>query len=276
MAGQLGRKEEATRYSALFDQIRAAFNRRFVQPTGRIEGDTQGGYALALHFNLLPEDLRPKAAQLLVENIHHYHDHLSTGIQTTHRALLELTRCGYDDLAWQLVTNRTFPSWLYMVDNGATTIWERWDGYVKGRGFQDPGMNSFNHWAFGAVGEWMWRHIAGLNPDDAQPGWKHFIIAPRPGGGVTWAKTEYDSIRGRIATRWRIDGQRFDLEASVPANTTATVVLPAGGAASVTEGGKPAGQAQGVNFLHSENGRAWFEVQSGRYQFRSTAPDPNH
>ena len=164
MAEVLGRKEEARRYGDLFKQIKAVFNQRFVKPDGRIEGDTQGGYALALNFNLLPDDLRPKAAQHLVENIRRYQNHLSTGIQTTHRAMLELTRNGYTDVGWQLLTNRTFPSWLYMIDNGATTIWERWDGYVKGRGFQDAGMNSFNHWAFGAVGEWMWRHIAGLNP----------------------------------------------------------------------------------------------------------------
>jgi alpha-L-rhamnosidase len=93
------------------------------------------------------------------------------------------------DLAWQLITNRSFPSWLYMVDNGATTIWERWDGFVKGRGFQDPGMNSLNHWALGSVGEWMWRYIIGINPDEQQPGWKHFTIAPMPGGGVTWAQS---------------------------------------------------------------------------------------
>ena len=100
-----------------------------------------------------------KPPQHLVENIRRYQDHLSTGIQTTHRVMLELTRNGRTDVGWQLLTNRTFPSWGYMIDNGATTIWERWDGYVKGRGFQDAGMNSFNHWAFGAVGEWMWRDV---------------------------------------------------------------------------------------------------------------------
>lgn len=272
MAAVLGRKEAARLYGELFNQIKAVFNQRFVKPDGRIEGDTQGGYALALSFNLLPDDLRPKAAQLLVDNIRRYQNHLSTGIQTTHRAMLELTRNHHTEVGWQLLTNRTFPSWLYMIDNGATTIWERWDGYVKGRGFQDAGMNSFNHWAFGAVGEWMWRHVAGLNSDDAQPGWKHFIIAPRPGGGVTWARGEYQSIRGAIACNWRITAGRITLELRVPPNTTATVFVPCANTESVQESGQPVARAKGVTFLRREGPAAVFEVSSGRFVFEASAP----
>lgn len=267
MAALIGRKEEATRYGELFGRIKAAFNHNFVQPDGRILGDTQGGYALALNFNLLPDELRPKAARYLVENIRRYHGHLSTGIQTTHRAMLELTRNGYPEVGWQLLTNRTFPSWLYMIDNGATTIWERWDGYVKGRGFQDAGMNSFNHWAFGAVGEWMWRHVAGLNPDDAQPGWKHFVIRPRPGGGVTWAKGEYQSIRGRIAAGWKLENNSIHLHLIVPPNTTATVHVPTGDASAVQEGGRPATEAEGVTHAGVEDGVAIYRLNSGQYHF---------
>jgi len=226
-------------------------------------GDTQGGYALALNFNLLPEELRPKAARLLVANIHRYQNHLSSGIQTTHRAMLELTRSGNNDLAWLLLTNRTFPSWLYMIENGATTIWERWDGYVKGRGFQDAGMNSFNHWAFGAVGEWMWRNIAGLNPDETQPGWKHFVIAPKPGGGVTWSKAEYRSIRGVIVCDWKIESGKFSLRAVVPPNTTATLYLPSNDPAQITEDGKP------IQPLKKVEDSAVFELMSGTYHFVS-------
>ncbi|MCX6926764.1 MAG: alpha-L-rhamnosidase, partial [Verrucomicrobia bacterium] len=269
MAEVLGRKEDARRYSELFNQIRAEFNQRFVKPDGHIEGDTQGGYALALSFNLLPDNLRAKADQLLVENIRRYQNHLSTGIQTTHRAMLELTRNHHPEVGWQLLTNRTFPSWLYMIDNGATTIWERWDGYVKGRGFQDAGMNSFNHWAFGAVGEWMWRHIAGLNPDDASPGWKHFVIAPKPGGGVTWAKSEYQSIRGRITCDWRIEGAKLALRVGVPPNTTATVWVPTIKPNGVTESGQSAGKARGVKLLRAEDGAAIYEVASGNYLFEA-------
>ncbi len=263
MAGVLGRQEEAERYGELSARIKATFNQRFVQPDGRIAGDTQGGYALALSFDLLPDALRPKAADHLVQGIRRYQDHLSTGIQTTHRAMLELVRHQHAEVGWQLLTNRTFPSWLYMIDNGATTIWERWDGYVKGRGFQDAGMNSFNHWAFGAVGEWMWRHIAGLNPDEARPGWKHFTVAPRPGGGVTWARAEFQSIRGRIASDWSLQTNRFTLRLTVPPNTTATVHLPTTDASRITEGGQPVAGAQAT-----PDG-AVLEVGSGTYEFSS-------
>lgn len=272
MAAVLHRDEEALRYTLLFNQIKRAFNTRFVDAQSAITGGTQGGYALALQFELLPQAQRAAAGQRLVQAIHQYHDHLSTGIQTTHRAMLELTRLGQDNLAWLLLTNRTFPSWRYMIDNGATTIWERWDGYVQGRGFQDPGMNSFNHWALGAVGEWMWRNIAGLNPTDTRPGWKHFTIAPIPGGGVTWANAEYDSIRGPIRSNWRVDAGRFLLEVTIPPGTSATVLLPATAKTGVTESGKNAAHARGVSGLSIQGGRATLQVESGNYRFVSHLP----
>jgi alpha-L-rhamnosidase len=261
MARLLQKRDEMGLYSDLFRRIKGVFNERFVSPDGHIQGDTQAGYALALNFDLLPDELRPKAAQLLVDNIRRYQGHLSTGIQTTHRAMLELMRYDHQNVAWQMLTNRSFPSWIYMIDNGATTIWERWDGYVKGRGFQDAGMNSFNHWAFGAVGEWMWRHIAGLNPDESKPGWKHFVIAPRPGGGVTWAKGEYESIRGRIASNWRVAEGLFQLKATVPPNTSATLWLPSSDTAQITENGDPAVPSKTVENC------AIFELDSGTYEF---------
>jgi alpha-L-rhamnosidase len=269
MADVLGRKDDAERYRKLAAGIRAAFNRAYVAPDGRIQGDTQAGYALALHFNLLDEPLRPRAVQRLLESIKRFNNHPSTGMQATHRMLLELTLGGHHDEAWRLVNLRTVPSWGYMVEMGATTIWERWDGYIQGRGFQDPGMNSFNHWAFGSVGEWVWRELAGINPDDGQPGYKHFVIRPRPCGDLTWVKARYESIRGPIMSEWKIADGRFHLQVEVPANTTATVYLPARAAANVTESGQPASQAEGVEFLKMEDGAAVFAVQSGRYAFAS-------
>ena len=269
MARVIGRTEEADSYGRLAEDIKAAFNKAFVKPDGRIEGDTQAGYALALGLDLLPEEVRPEAARHMVEAFTRYNGHMSTGFLSTHRLMLELTRMGYNDEAYRLVELRTFPSWGFMIENGATTIWERWDGYVKGRGFQDPGMNSFNHWAFGSVGEWMWRSIVGINPDDANPGYKRFIIHPRPGGGLTWAKGEYNSIRGKIVSDWRIEKGKLTLKVSVPTNTTALVYVPAESAAAVTESGKPAGKADGVRFLRMEDGCAVFEVGGGRYSFVS-------
>ncbi len=268
MAQVLGRKEDAQRYLGLAQQIKAAFNEKFVKPDGRIEGDTQAGYALALNFDLLPSDLRANAARHLVENIRTYLGHLSTGIQTTHRAMLELTRYGCHETAWQLLTNRSFPSWGYMLDNGATTIWERWDGYVKGRGFQDPGMNSFNHWAFGAVGEWVWRNIGGINPDDANPGYKHFIIRPRLCTGLAWAKGAYDSIYGTISSEWCVERETFKLNVRVPPNTTATVWVPTANPGAVRESGRRVGDSPGITLRAStEPGVTQYEVRSGCYSF---------
>jgi alpha-L-rhamnosidase len=229
MATVLGRDEEAARYGGLAARIREAFNRAYVSPDGTITGDTQAGYALALHFDLLPEALRGRAFDRMQARFEPYGGHLSTGIHSTHRLMLELTRFGRSDEAYRLVNLRTFPSWGFMLENGATTIWERWDGYVKGRGFQNAGMNSFNHWALGAVGEWMWRVILGIEPDDAGPGFARFSVRPRPGGGLTWARGTYQSIRGPITVDWRIAGAQFTLKVAVPPNTTARIVVPAKG-----------------------------------------------
>ncbi|MGQ9592017.1 MAG: glycoside hydrolase family 78 protein [Planctomycetota bacterium] len=269
MAAALGREEDARRYAALADEIRAAFNAAYVKDDGTIHGDTQSGYALALGFDLLPEAKRPLAAQRMVQRIEEYKGHISTGFHTTVHLMNELTRWGHNDVAYQLVGNRTIPSWGYTIEQGATTIWERWDGYVEGRGFQDPGMNSFCHYAFGSVGEWMYRTILGISPDEAHPGWAHFVLRPRPGKGLEWAKGSYESIRGRIASEWRVRGQDLEFTCTVPPNATATIYVPAKGASLVTEGGKPAREAEGLRFLREEEGAVAFEASSGTYRFVS-------
>lgn len=269
MAAVIGRTDDAKKYGRLFEGIKAAFNEKYVEPDGRIEGNTQAGYALALRFNLLPDKLQPKAAKHMVEDFERYNGHMSTGIQTSHRLMLELTRNGYNNEAYRLLNLRTFPSWGFMIEQGATTIWERWDGYVKGRGFQNPGMNSFNHWALGSVGEWIWRCIVGINPDESSPGYKHFTIEPEPGEGITWACGEYNSIRGTIISDWRLENGKFRLNITVPANTTATVYLPAENVKTVTIDGKAVVKSRLVRFLGIKNGKAAFTVSSGRYQFVS-------
>ena len=196
---------------------RRRFNRAYVDADGRVKGDTQAGYALALHFNLLDDVDPPEGDEHLIEAIKKYKDHPSTGIQTTHRMMLELSRNGRHDEAWRLLNLRTVPSWGYMVEMGATTIWERWDGYVKGRGFQDPGMNSFNHWAFGAVGEWVWRNWPASIPTTRSPAGSTSSIRPRPCDGLTWVKARYDSIRGPIVSEWKTADGRFQLQVEIPA-----------------------------------------------------------
>jgi alpha-L-rhamnosidase len=277
MAGVLGRDADAKSYSELAAGIRAAFNAAFVGPDGTIQGYTQGSYALALQFGLVPEELRAKAAQHMVDGFESYHGSLSTGFHATGPLMLQLVENGYLADAYRLLNNRTMPSWGYLIDHGATTIWERWDGHVEGRGFQDAGMNSFSHYAFGAVAEWMYRTILGINGDPEAPGYQRFTIRPRPGGGLTWAKGSYESIRGRIGSDWRLEDGRLTLSVEVPVNTTATVYVPADDANAVTEGGKEAARAPGVQFVRAESGAAVYKVGSGRYTFQSTyrpAPTP--
>ena len=228
MAEILGAKADAVSYGQLARRVREIFNQRFVAKTGKIRGDTQAGYALGLSFDLLPERLRPAAARYMVAGLQRYGGALSTGIHSTIRMMNELTRHGYHAEAYALLLRTEMPSWGYMVENGGTTIWERWDGWVKGRGFQDPGMNSFNHYAIGAVGEWVWRSVIGLNPDVAKPGWKHFTVRPVPGGGLTWAKGEYQSIQGPIGVDWKLRQGKFHLRVSLPPGADATVYLPFG------------------------------------------------
>jgi len=151
------------------------------------------------------------------------------------------------------------------VKHGATTIWERWDGWTPEKGFQDPGMNSFNHYSLGSCGEYLFGAIGGIRP--ASPGFKTILIDPVIRDGLTWAKTSYDSVHGRIATAWKVDGQHLTLEVVVPANTTATVCLPAANTAGITESGKPVADAEGVAFKGQANDQAVFEVGSGSYNF---------
>jgi alpha-L-rhamnosidase len=273
MAKVLGEADDADRYQALAADIRRAFNVAFVADDGRIEGDTQAGYALALAFDLLPEALRSSAAERMARRVRDYDGRIATGIQSTIRLMLALSRFGRDDVAWQLMTNRRIPSWLYMVDHGGTTVWERWDGWVEGRGFQNPGMNSFNHYAIGAVGEWMMRAIVGINDDPARPGFERCIIWPRfpkqEPGTVTWAEGHYDSIRGRIRCRWERNGEGLVLTVRIPANMTATVCLPSQAEEQVTESGRPVRRAPGVRVLGVADGCLRLAVESGAYDFRA-------
>jgi alpha-L-rhamnosidase len=268
MAEAIGRKAEAAKYGKLRDDIRTAFNEAYVSPDGRIKGDTQAGYALALSFNLLEETMRPKAMEHMLEGIRKFKNHVSTGFHSSHRLMLELTRNGRHDEAWRLINVKTVPSWGYLVEMGATTVWERWDAVVPGRtGVIE--QSSRNHWGIGSVNEWIWRELGGINPDDDQPAYKHFLIRPRPCPGLTWVKARYDSIRGMIVSDWKLEKGRFTLRVKVPVGSTATVYVPTKDAATVMEGGKPASQSEGVKLVKMEDVNAAFEVVSGQYVFES-------
>ena len=268
----LGRTAEADKYARLFADIKTAFNQRYVAADGRIQGHTQCAYAMALKFELLPDGLRAKAAQYLEADIKAKGNHLSTGFVGVSYLLPVLAQTGRPDAAYGLLQQDTFPSWLFSVKHGATTIWERWDGWTPEKGFQDPGMNSFNHYSLGSCGEFLFGYIGGIRP--ASPGFKTILIDPLIRDGLTWATTSFDSMHGKIATAWKIEGHRLTLAAVVPANTTATVCIPASSVASITESGRPVQNAEGVKFLRQEDGKSVFEVGSGSYQFAAEITPP--
>jgi len=267
IAEAIGRKDDAAGYRKLHARIKRAFNKAFVSADGKVAGDTQTAYLLALQFDLLPRGKRPAAARHLVECIRRRNWHLSTGTLGTGLLLPTLSDVGRTDVAYRLIRNTTYPSWGCAVRNGATTIWERWDSYTKQKGFGDARMNSFNQYALGSVGEWMFRYMAGI--DAGAAGYETVRIRPRPGGGITYCKAHYDSIRGRIASHWAVEGGRLVMDVTIPANTKATVRVPTAAADSVRESGKPAGQSEGVRLLRKEKKAAVFEVGSGRYRFSS-------
>ena len=268
----LGKTEEAAKYEQLFQDIKAAFNKAFVGADGRIKGNTQCVYIMALKFDLLPDEIKAKAAQYLEDDIKAKGWHLSTGFVGVSYLLPVLTEAGKINTAYRLLLQDTFPSWLFSVKHGATTIWERWDGWTPERGFQDPGMNSFNHYSLGSCGEWLFQSVAGIAPDAEMPGYRHVVCHPHPGDGLTSVKASYHSTQGLIASDWKTDGGKFTWNLVIPANTVATMHVPATDQASVTESGKPAAQSAGLKFLRMADGAAVFEAGSGSYRFQSALP----
>jgi alpha-L-rhamnosidase len=228
VAGLLGRDEDAAMFRVLHRKIVEAFRHRFVTPEGFLASGTQTAYVLALHFGLLPEELRPTAARELVRDIEKRKDHIATGFVGTPYILDVLEENGFLDVAYRLLEQETFPSWLFPVKNGATTIWERWDGWTPEKGFQDKRMNSFNHYAYGAVGAWMYRSVAGLELDAEEPGYRHIIFRPRPGGSITSAKAELQTPQGPAGISWRLDGKNLVVETFVPEGARASFSPPSG------------------------------------------------
>lgn len=227
IATVLKKPADAEAYAQLGADVRRAFQARFLTPAGLLVAQTQTAYVLALHFDLLPEAHRPAAVAALTADIEKRGWHLSTGFVGTPYLLPVLSRFDRLEVAYRLLRQTTWPSWLYPVTQGATTIWERWDGWTAERGFQDPGMNSFNHYAYGSVGAWMYAVVAGLDLDPAQPGFARVVIRPRPGGGLTWARAAYRTMHGRLACAWRVAAGRVTLEVTIPPAATATVHVPA-------------------------------------------------
>ncbi len=263
IARVLGHDADAERATALAEQIKAAFNQKFLQSaTTRYDLGTQACQSFALYLGLVPPADQERALKVLVDDIVTGHDsHLTTGIFGTRFMLNALTDLGRGDVAYRLVDQKTFPGWGYMLERGATTLWEHWE-------FSDN-TYSHNHPMFGSVSEWFYKALAGIRPAPDAVGFDKIIIAPQPVGDLKWVKASYDSVRGRIVSDWTKEGATFRLRVQIPANTQAAVVMPATDAASLTEGGQPLSQAAGVRLVRVEDGKAVLAVGSGRYEFTS-------
>jgi alpha-L-rhamnosidase len=271
IADTVGRPEDAARYRALRARIGAAFADAFVAAGGEVASGTQTAYVLGLHMDLIPADLRAAAARHLVAAIEAAGWRLSTGFAGVSYLLPVLSSAGYTDVAYRLLEQDALPSWRYMIDNGATTIWERWDGWSAEDGFQSPQMNSFNHYSLGSVGEWLYRFVLGIDlaPDGA--GFRRLVMRPHPGGQLRQVSGGYRSVRGAVTSQWEHDGESFTFRVGLPPNVTASVRVPSRDPAAVRDG-----QGREPDAVAPYPGapgarEAVFEVGSGGHEFTGPA-----
>ena len=271
-ANVLGNKQDVQTYTALLQRTKDAFMKEYMTPTGRLVSSSQTAYVLALNFDMLPESLRAASAQRLVDNIKSYGTHLTTGFLGTPYLCFVLNRFDHTDVAFSLLMQESYPSWLYPVKMGATTIWERWDGIKPDSTFQTPSMNSYNHYAYGAIGDWMYRVVAGLDTEEDGVGYKKIRVKPHVGGKLTQAAATLDTYYGKASSDWKIENGKMLLTVEIPANTTATVYVPATSPDGIQEGGKPLSSVSDVKVSGTEKGYVAVKVGSGTYQFTTTQP----
>ncbi|MCE5185206.1 MAG: glycoside hydrolase family 78 protein [Planctomycetaceae bacterium] len=265
-AAVLGHETDAAYYNDLFAKIKRAFNKAYVQEDGKIKGDSQCAYVLALAYDLVDGKRFQQAADHLVRKIEEKNWHLSTGFVGTKDLMLVLEKVGRNDIAYRLLHNDTFPSWGFSIKHGATSIWERWNGWTPEQGFGDPGMNSFAHYSFGAVCQWMFENIGGIRTDG--PAFKNILLKPCPGGKLTWANVAYDSVNGRIESSWKIlEGGLWQYDVTIPPNTTATLILPTSEGQNVRESGQPLKTVP--TSVEAGMGFRRIELESGSYSFTS-------
>jgi alpha-L-rhamnosidase len=262
----LGKTDDAREYRELFERIRTAWNNEYVAASGRITSNTQTAYALALQFHLLPEAQRADAGRRLAADVNQF-GHLTTGFLGTPYLTSALTETGHLTEAYKLLLNKRYPSWLYPITRGATTIWERWDGEKPDSTFQETSMNSFNHYAYGAIGDWMVRVVAGLDLDESAPAYRHIVIHPEPGATLTSARAELMTQYGTAVSSWKIEGGKLRVDVRVPPNTRATVHLPGATLAEVLEGTSDVARAQGVTAVRQDGDAVVVEIGSGDYVF---------
>lgn len=267
-ANVLGKKDDEKIYTDLHNKIKEVFINEYVTKAGRVGTNSQTSYILALMFGLLPDDLCNKAAGFLVADIKSRRNHLSTGFLGTPYICHVLSDNGYTEIAYDLLLQESYPSWLYPVRMGATTIWERWDGQKPDSTFQDPGMNSFNHYAYGAIGDWMYRVSAGIETSGA--GYRHLVIQPHPTKKLTYSRASFESLYGTVASGWERKNNRIIVSVKIPPNCSATISLPVDSAAKITGNGSGISDNSIFSDIRLSGDRLLFEAGSGDYIFEYT------
>jgi|WetSurMetagenome_2_1015567.scaffolds.fasta_scaffold02384_4 alpha-L-rhamnosidase len=271
-ANVLGKTEDEKTYHDLFEKIKQVFIHEYVTPAGRVGTNSQTSYVLALQFDLLLDNLRDKAAKFLVDDIRSRGNHLSTGFLGTVFLCNVLTREGYSNVAYDLLLQQTYPSWLYPVKMGATTIWERWDGQKTDSTFQDPGMNSFNHYAYGAIGDWMYRTSAGI--EEKEPGFRHILIQPHPSKRLQYSKASFESPYGTISSGWERKDGRVKVNITIPANTRATVMLPVDDPSKINLNGAPiTPELKNSARTEAQKGGVYISLETGSGEYVFDIPD---
>jgi alpha-L-rhamnosidase len=264
----LGQEKDVQHYTELLKLVKDAFLREYATPSGRLISGTQTAYVLALEFDLLPEAVRTAAADRLVDNIKSYDNHLTTGFLGTPYLCHVLSRTGHTDLAYKLLLQESYPSWLYPVKMGATTIWERWDGQKPDSTFEDIGMNSFNHYAYGAIGDWMYQVMAGIDTYKEFPGYKKIRIMPHPGGQLAYVNADLQTYYGAVTSHWKQQEGKFILDVTIPLNTTADIYIP-GQMAKVMEGGMGLASRAELQNVRQEGAYTVVGTGSGTYHFET-------
>jgi alpha-L-rhamnosidase len=264
IANVLGKPDDANAFAQLAQTIKDKYNDRFFDSSsGCYDKESQQAQLFPLAFGMVPEGKEKNVEQQLIRIIQtKYNNHLNTGFVATPILFSLLTDLGHGELAYTMATQEDHPGWFYMLRNGATTIWEVWDAIAQND-------HSRNHPAFGSIGAWYFRSLAGIQPDIKGPGFKKTIIKPEAVGDLEWAEASYNSSHGKISSRWERENGKFRLNLIVPVNTRATVYLPAKDIESIREGGKPASAFTDIMYIQHANDRYVFEVGSGKYQFES-------
>ncbi len=262
----IGKSDESEEYKSLAQKIKTAFQKEFVTSSGRLSPNTQTAYVLALAFDLIPEELKQASANNLAKDVKKF-GHITTGFLGTPLICQVLSDNGYPELAFQLLFRKEYPGWLYPVTQGATTIWERWDGQKPDGSFQDIGMNSFNHYAYGAVGKWLYSYVAGIKTDAKDPGYKKIIIDPLVDNQLDYVSASHHSMYGEIISKWKKEGDQLNMNVTIPPNTSAEIHIPTVDKSSVMVNGVPLSDMDNIKIIYEDDESRVVETGSGEYSF---------